>query len=43
VPYARAKGSVLLHILEELFQHLGQMELSRDILATDPTGEPSDE
>jgi len=33
VPYAEAKGAVLLHILEELFQHLGQMELTRDALA----------
>jgi len=35
VPYARAKGSVLLHILEELFQHLGQMEITRDALVAD--------
>jgi Protein of unknown function (DUF664) len=32
VPYAETKGSVLLHILEELYQHLGQMELTRDLL-----------
>jgi len=32
VPYAAAKGAVLLHILEELFQHLGQMEITRDAL-----------
>ena len=32
VPYTESKGSVLLHILEELFQHLGQMELTRDAL-----------
>ena len=32
VPYSETKGAVLLHILEELFQHLGQMELTRDIL-----------
>jgi hypothetical protein len=31
-PYARTKGAVLLHVLEELLQHLGQMELSRDML-----------
>jgi hypothetical protein len=31
LPYAR-KGGVLVHILEELYQHLGQMELTRDIL-----------
>lgn len=32
VPYTGTKGAVLLHILEELFQHLGQMELTRDAL-----------
>src|ERR1700681_2466592 len=32
VPYAQAKGAVLLHVLEELFQHLGQMEITRDAL-----------
>ena len=32
VPYTETKGSVLLHVLEELFQHLGQMELTRDAL-----------
>jgi hypothetical protein len=32
VPYTETKGTVLLHVLEELFQHLGQMELSRDVL-----------
>jgi uncharacterized damage-inducible protein DinB len=32
VPYTETKGSVLVHILEELFQHLGQMELTRDLL-----------
>jgi len=26
---------VLLHILEELIQHLGQMEITRDALVTD--------
>jgi hypothetical protein len=31
-PYARTKGAVLLHVMEELLQHLGQMELTRDIL-----------
>jgi hypothetical protein len=34
-PYARNRGSVLLHIVEELFQHLGQMELTRDLLLAD--------
>jgi hypothetical protein len=32
VPYTGTKGAVLLHILEELFQHLDQMELTRDAL-----------
>jgi hypothetical protein len=32
VPYTETKGAVLLHILEELFQHLGQMEVTRDAL-----------
>ena len=32
VPYSETKGAVLLHILEELFQHLGQMEMTRDML-----------
>jgi hypothetical protein len=32
VPYDEAKGAVLLHILEELYQHLGQMEITRDVL-----------
>jgi uncharacterized damage-inducible protein DinB len=32
VPYTETKGAVLLHILEELFQHLGQMEITRDVL-----------
>ena len=33
VPYDVVKGAVLVHILEELYQHLGQMELTRDLLA----------
>ena len=32
VPYTESKGAVLLHVLEELFQHCGQMELTRDAL-----------
>jgi hypothetical protein len=32
VPYSVTKGAVLFHILEELFQHLGQMEITRDML-----------
>jgi hypothetical protein len=35
VPYSETKGSVLLHVLEELFQHLGQMELTRDMLVAE--------
>jgi Protein of unknown function (DUF664) len=31
-PFGRTMGGVLLHILEELFQHLGQMEITRDVL-----------
>jgi hypothetical protein len=31
-PYRATKGAVLFHVLEELFQHLGQMELTRDLL-----------
>jgi hypothetical protein len=31
-PFGRTQGGVLLHLLEELFQHLGQMEISRDLL-----------
>jgi hypothetical protein len=32
LPLARTQGGVLLHIYEELAQHLGQMELTRDVL-----------
>ena len=31
-PDGRSQGGVLLHILEELHQHLGQLELTRDVL-----------
>jgi hypothetical protein len=31
-PYDERRGAVLLHILEELYQHLGQMEITRDAL-----------
>ena len=27
-----SQGSALLHVLEEVTQHLGQMELTRDVL-----------
>jgi hypothetical protein len=36
VPYDETKGAVLLHILEELFQHLGHMEITRDALRVRP-------
>ena len=36
VPYTESKGAVLLHIIEELYQHLGQMELTRDLLLAGP-------
>jgi Protein of unknown function (DUF664) len=29
---SRSQGSALLHVLEEVAQHLGQMELTRDVL-----------
>ncbi len=32
VPYNEVRGAVLLHVLEELYQHVGHMELSRDVL-----------
>ena len=32
LPIATTQGGVLLHIYEELSQHLGQLELTRDIL-----------
>jgi hypothetical protein len=35
VPFHEVKGAVLLHILEELYQHLGQLELTRDVLVAD--------
>jgi hypothetical protein len=31
-PDGRTKGGVLLHLLEELYQHLGQLEITRDVL-----------
>jgi hypothetical protein len=36
VPYTETKGAVPLHIMEELYQHLGQMELTRDVLLAPP-------
>jgi hypothetical protein len=32
LPYARTQGGALLHVYEELAQHLGQMEITRDVL-----------
>lgn len=34
---AETQGAVLLHIYEELAQHLGQLELTRDLLRADQT------
>ncbi len=31
-PDGQRQGGVLLHLLEELYQHLGQLELTRDVL-----------
>ena len=32
LPLARTQGGVLVHIYEELAQHRGQMEVTRDVL-----------
>jgi len=32
IPLGRSQGGAVLHILEELTQHLGQMEMTRDVL-----------
>ncbi|MGH8965404.1 MAG: DUF664 domain-containing protein [Actinomycetes bacterium] len=37
-PYARTRAGVLMHVFHELAQHLGQMEITRDLFVT--TGEP---
>ena len=34
-PLGRSQGGALIHILEELYQHTGQMEISRDLLLSD--------
>lgn len=34
-PLGTTKGAVLLHIYEELAQHLGQLQLTRDVLRRD--------
>jgi hypothetical protein len=39
LPFATTQGGVVLHILEELAQHLGQLELTRDVLVGGGTGE----
>jgi len=31
-PYGRTQGGVVLHVFEELYQHLGQLEITRDLL-----------
>jgi hypothetical protein len=33
-----SQGHALLHVLEEVTQHLGQMELTRDVLRATPAG-----
>jgi hypothetical protein len=33
LPLATTQGGVIVHVLEELFQHLGQLELTRDVLS----------
>lgn len=33
-------ASVVLHVVEELYQHLGHAELAADVLAGPPTGNP---
>ena len=35
-----SQGHVLLHVLEEVTQHLGQMELTRDVLRAAAAGTP---
>jgi hypothetical protein len=41
LPFARTQGGVVLHILEELMQHLGQLELTRDLLDAERTAPPT--
>jgi hypothetical protein len=36
-PIGTSRGIALLHVYEELVQHLGQMEITRDILLPDRT------
>jgi hypothetical protein len=37
-PFWRTQGAALFHIYEELAQHLGQMELTRDVLVAEQRG-----
>jgi len=32
LPLGRTQGGVVLHVVEEVFQHLGHMEITRDLL-----------
>ena len=32
LPLGRTQGGVVLHVIEELYQHLGHMEITRDLL-----------
>lgn len=42
-PQPLTQGSVLLHVLEELCQHHGQLELIRDVLRVESRSEPGPE
>jgi hypothetical protein len=33
-PFARNQAGVVLHVFEELYQHLGHLEITRDLLAS---------
>lgn len=37
-PYGRTQAGVLLHVFQELAQHLGHMEISRDVLMESSPG-----
>jgi hypothetical protein len=41
VPFARTQSAVLLHVFHELAQHLGQMEVTRDVLRAGPAADPA--
>jgi hypothetical protein len=36
LPFGQRQGAALVHIFEELAQHLGQMEITRDVLLSNP-------